>query len=240
MFCNGAMLELTIHSVYRDYDLAILRPRYELPLHTLPLCEAHTDIGSIVIVPWITMHTLSPSISIGFVSNNSVCTSIDREMVICDLLQIQSGYSAEGISGAPILSLMNRCVAGIVLAKSIDSPSLLYALPSSTILTLIKNGSGRSVKNAKLGLRLLRLTSITLALLGLPGMCSYMVIEVLKNSLAEEMGFKRGDILVKCNDRAITSLTDIRECIDEGVREFVVYRHDKGLIALRISDNRRW
>lgn len=116
-----------------------------------------------------------------------------------------------GNSGGPLLNLSGD-VIGINVATSVGAENISFAIPVNDLIPLLEGffKEGKIVK-PYMGVSYTVITPEMSKLRDLPE--GAYVSNVIENSPAEEAGFKRGDIITKVNDQAVTSESPLSKII---------------------------
>ncbi len=105
-------------------------------------------------------------------------------------------------------------------------------------------GGGRGIvvnpRRARLGINGVNLTDQMAEFLAVPGKEGILVLEVQKDSPAEKSGLKAGDVIVSANGKAVSSLSELSERLDEGTIQLEIIRDKrKQNVQVTIPGQRR-
>lgn len=150
-----------------------------------------------------------------------------------ELIQTDAAIN-QGNSGGPLLNLDGEVVG---INSAIFSPSGAFAgigfsIPANEvkgILTALK--AGKKIKRGWLGVTLAPLDSLMAQRLGLAVSEGALVNSVLGNSPAAKSGIKRGDIIVSCDGKEISSAEDLVNAVSykEAGSSVKLELHRKGI-----------
>lgn len=118
-----------------------------------------------------------------------------------------------GNSGGPLLNL-NGEVIGINTAIAASGQGIGFAIPSklaSSIIDQLK--SGQKVSRGWIGVTIQDLDEVTAKALGLKEAKGALIGSVMPNEPAAKAGLKSGDIVIKIENTAITSASDLTKVI---------------------------
>lgn len=122
-----------------------------------------------------------------------------------------------GNSGGPLVNLSGEAV-GVCSAVIAGAQGLGFAVPIDLVRIMYQmvKRYGRYVRPA-LGVYVVALNKALKALYGLPTDRGLLVVDVMPNSPAEEMGIARGDILTKVDGREVANVFELRLLIGEAL-----------------------
>ncbi len=93
------------------------------------------------------------------------------------------------------------------------------------------DGRGRGImvnpRRARLGINGINLTDQLADFLAVPGKQGILVLEVQKDTPAEKSGLKAGDVIVSVDGKAVESLSELSERLDEGTLQLEIVRDKK-------------
>jgi serine protease Do len=164
------------------------------------------------------------------ISTDSTFTNT-RE-TLYDMLETSTPI-AHGNSGGPLINMSGQ-VIGITTAATLTRTGteiVSYAISSSTaapiIQQLIQNGC---VSRAWLGVNVCSISELSKMECGLSVDKGVFVLEVKPDSPAWKGGLKSGDVIIKFNNKDITSTEDLVKAVQSskiGQLVSIVYWHDK-------------
>ncbi|MEM6797390.1 MAG: trypsin-like peptidase domain-containing protein, partial [Acidobacteriota bacterium] len=191
-------------------DIALLKIEPEEPLPFLDLAE--TDdlrVGDWVMVIGSPLQ-LNNSVSVGVVSAMGRSINITPDSSLENFIQTDAAINF-GNSGGPLVDLEGR-VVGIATAINFGAENIGFAVPSSTLEGILPQllDSG-VVRRGYLGVDITDLTFEEAEAFGYSSTEGALISRVRPESPAEDAGLKRGDIVVRVDDREVTKN---RELID--------------------------
>lgn len=198
----------------KDLDLAVLKIEGDEPFPTLPLGDSEqAEVGDWVVAignPYGFDHT----VTVG------VLSAKEREIPIQDengqsttynhLLQTDASINP-GNSGGPLLNL-NGEVIGINTAVSTEAQGIGFAIPTSTITSVLENlKNDIPVPKPYVGIYMSELTEAGLGALGIDN--GIVITGVIEGSPAESAGLQPYDVILQIDGEDITSAEQIQELI---------------------------
>jgi len=160
-----------------------------------------------------------------------------------DFIQTDASINP-GNSGGALVDLHGNLV-GIntaVISRSGENVGIGFAIPSSMVQAvvnqLIEHGE---VRRGQLGVHIQDLTPDIAQLMGMNSTdTGALVANVTKNSPAEKAGIQPGDIIIKINNRAVSSASDLRNRVGllqvgEKVRLKIIRQGKSGVFVVTIG-----
>ncbi|MEW6726977.1 S1C family serine protease [Desulforudis sp. 1088] len=190
-----------------DLDLAILKVNVKKDLPYLKIGDSdRVRVGDLVIAignPYGLDHT----VTMGVVSAKGRPITIEDRSYE-NLLQTDASINP-GNSGGPLLNLQGE-VIGINTAVNAQAQGIGFAIPTSTIRPvldeLLRTGQ---ISHPWLGVQLETLTPEMAQYAGLQSPEGALILAVVPNSPAAKARLRPGDIILKINDRKISSPNDV-------------------------------
>lgn len=201
-----------------DYDLDLAVIKIEgTDFPTLPLGNsAHLRVGD-----WVTAignpvgfdHT----VSVGVISANEREISIpDRQgtRTYQHLLQTDASINP-GNSGGPLLNL-NGEVVGINTAVSVQAQGIGFAIPTSTIVSVLDHlKNNEAIPKPFIGVEIRDINDIWLQNLGLDSNKGSLISRIERDSPASEAGLRAGDVIIGIDDEEINNTAELMERIQQ-------------------------
>lgn len=214
-----------------DLDLAVLKINGSKEFATLPI----GDSTKLRVGEWVTAignplgydHT----VSVGVLSAKGRRIQIpegNRTRYYEDLLQTDASINS-GNSGGPLLNMSGE-VIGINTAVSTSAQGIGFAIPSSTIVTvidLLKNNE--KVPKPYIGVGINNIAEAWLEDLKLDSTEGALVTQVESGSPAAIAGIQTWDVIIKINDKKVSNYEDVKKYIQElgvGARATVTIKRD--------------
>ncbi|MDD3653640.1 MAG: trypsin-like peptidase domain-containing protein [Desulfotomaculaceae bacterium] len=195
-----------------DLDLAVLKIDAE-NLPTIPLGNS----DSIRVGDWVIAignpYGLDHTVTVGVISAKGRPVNM-RDRNYKNLLQTDASINP-GNSGGPLLNLKGE-VVGINTAINADAQGIGFAIPSSTVQSVINDLINKgSVDHPWLGVYLQTINSEIAQYLGLEDQNGALIAQVANGSPAEKAGLKRGDVVVEYNGNKITNPNELTDLVSE-------------------------
>jgi serine protease Do len=200
-----------------DLDLAVLKINSSKNLPYIPLGDSDKmKVGEWVIAignPYRLDHT----VTVGVVSAKGRPVTIPdessgRTRSYKNLIQTDAAINP-GNSGGPLLSLDGK-VIGINTAINAQAQGIGFAIPINTskevLDELMKDGS---ITRPYIGVALQDITKDLAEYFGLKDQKGAIIADVTQDSPAEKAGLQRGDIILKINEKEITTPNDVSEIV---------------------------
>lgn len=196
-------------------DLAVLKASINLPyLDTTPLSEV--EIGEDVLAVGTPLslqfqHTFTKGIVSALNRTIEIESLGGYAIYMQNLIQHDASINS-GNSGGPLINSMGR-VIGINSLKASDAEGIGFAIPIETALAvtekIIPNGTFESVRLGVFGCdaEIAKFSNKTEALEG------FYVIDIEKDSIAEKLGLKKGDVIISLNNQSIKNGLDFRKAV---------------------------
>lgn len=226
-----------------ELDLAVLKIQGDKPFPYLELGESdQMKIGEWVVA-------IGNPYDLDYTVTTGVLSASEREISIPDqegtrnykhLLQTDTAINP-GNSGGPLLN-MNGQVIGINTAVSSDAQGIGFAIPTSTIKSVLDNLlSDTPIPSPYIGVSLQDLTPQMRSNLGIASDEGVGVAYVQAGDPAGQAGLQPGDIIVSANGEKIGSASDLTSIIQNASvgdeLKLTVMREDQQLtIDVRIGD----
>lgn len=200
--------EATVMGSDESLDLAVLKIKAKGDLPYLEL----GDSDAVRVGDWVIAignpYGLDHSTTVGVISAKGRPVSVEGRDYI-DLLQTDASINP-GNSGGPLLNMQGQ-VIGINTAVNSTAQGIGFAIPSSTVLSVLDNL--KSGKNPWVGVYIQPLTSELSSYLGIEQTAGILVAEVVDNSPAQIAGIQKGDIIKKANDQEIASTSNFTNIV---------------------------
>lgn len=200
-----------------DLDLAVLKISGNHDFSVLPI----GDSGSLRVGDWVTAignpGGFEHTVSVGVLSGTGRNIQIPEGNQIRNyehLLQTDAAINP-GNSGGPLIN-MNGEVVGINTAVSVDAQGIGFAIPSSTIvsvLDLLKNN--QSVPKPYIGVVVTNIDKNWQEDLKLSSTDGALITQVESGSPAARAGLRAWDVIVKINDKDVKNIDDVLQYIQE-------------------------
>ncbi|WP_020615087.1 S1C family serine protease [Paenibacillus daejeonensis] len=226
-----------------ELDLAVLKIEGETAFPYLELGESdQMKIGEWVVA-------IGNPYDLDYTVTTGVLSASERSITIPDqegtrnykhLLQTDTAINP-GNSGGPLLNMKGQ-VIGINTAVSSDAQGIGFAIPTSTIKSVLDNLlNDQPIPSPYIGVSLQDLTPQMRGNLGLSDDEGVGVAFVQEGDPAAQAGLQPGDIIIEANGEAIGSTTDLTELIQSaqvgGELKLTVVRNEEQLtIDVRIGD----
>ena len=226
-----------------ELDLAVLKIEGETPFPYLELGESdQMKIGEWVVA-------IGNPYDLDYTVTTGVLSASERSITIPDqdgtrnykhLLQTDTAINP-GNSGGPLLN-MNGQVIGINTAVSSDAQGIGFAIPTSTIKSVLDNLlNDQPIPSPYIGVSLQDLTPQMRETLGLSDNEGVGVAFVQEGDPAAQAGLQSGDIIIGANEDAIGSASDLTEFIQsakvgEELKLTVIRNEEQMTLDVRIGD----
>lgn len=200
-----------------DLDLAVLKISGDSSFEVLPI----GDSGSLRVGDWVTAignpggfeHTVSVGVLSGTGRNIQIPEG-NQVRYYEHLLQTDAAINP-GNSGGPLIN-MNGEVVGINTAVSVDAQGIGFAIPSSTIvsvLDLLKNN--QSVPKPYIGVVVANIDKSWQEDLQIDSTDGAIITQVESGSPAARAGLRAWDVIVKIDDKDVRNIDDVLQYVQE-------------------------
>lgn len=214
-------------------DVLALDPRRDLALLMVevgglkPLRLGDSDkikVGEIVFAIGSPLGLPGSSVTMGIVSAVNR-TIVGENLILEDLIQTDAPINP-GNSGGPLINVEGEAI-GVTTAIIPYAQGIGFAIPINTIKRFLEMivRFGRPV-TAWIGVYVAPLTRQTAKAYHLPVDEGLVVVDVVRGGPAHRVGIRRGDIIVKANDKKVSSARDLRVAVEDSI--------DRGYVVLEV------
>lgn len=181
-------------------------------------------VGEIVFAIGSPLGLPGSSVTMGIVSATNR-TIASENIVLEDLIQTDAAINP-GNSGGPLVNVNGEAV-GVTTAIIPYAQGIGFAIPINTVKRFLDMISrfGRPVI-AWIGVYVAPINSYIARVYGLPVNEGLAVVDVVRGGPAYNVGVRRGDIIVKANNKKVVNVKDLRTVVEESI--------DRGYVVLEV------
>ena len=230
---SGLVVQGEVTDINEEVDLALVKMK--LPSHaTVPPAAEFVKAGSVRPGEWVVAlgspFALSNTIMCGVVSTvDRLSKELGLNKGDMDYIQTDAGITV-GNSGGPLVNLDGE-VIGINMMTIY--PGISFAIPAQRAEAFLRSASkkstGKVVHRYIMGASMVMLSGQPLSVMrfyySIPRdvESGILLASVQKNSLADKVGLRGGDVLVEINGEDVSSLRDLVSAISNGKRFSVMF-----------------
>lgn len=221
---NGESIEGEVLASDPQRDLALLRVDAE---NLKPLKLGDSDkikVGEIVFAIGSPLGLPGSSITMGIVSAVNR-TIVGENIILEDLIQTDAAINP-GNSGGPLVNVEGESI-GVTTAIIPYAQGIGFAIPINTVKRFLDMLArfGKPV-TAWIGVYVAPLNKQTAIMYRLPVEEGLVVVDVVRGGPAYSVGIRRGDIIVKANNKKVVNARDLRSVVEDSI--------EKGYVVLEI------
>ncbi|MEM1541114.1 MAG: trypsin-like peptidase domain-containing protein [Ignisphaera sp.] len=212
---NGESIEGRVLASDPQKDLALLKIDME-GLKQLALGDSDkVRVGELVFAIGSPLGLPGSTVTMGIVSAVNR-TIVGENIILEDLIQTDAAINP-GNSGGPLVNVDGEAI-GVTTAIIPYAQGIGFAIPINTVkrfLDIIAK-FGKPVM-VWIGVYVAPINRQTAVMYGLPVEEGLVVIDVVRGGPAYSVGIRRGDIIVKANNKKVVNARDLRAVVEESV-----------------------
>ncbi|MEM0371651.1 MAG: trypsin-like peptidase domain-containing protein [Ignisphaera sp.] len=221
---DGESIEGRVLASDPQKDLALLKIDIE-GLKQLALGDSDkVRVGELVFAIGSPLGLPGSTVTMGIVSAVNR-TIVGENIILEDLIQTDAAINP-GNSGGPLVNVDGEAI-GVTTAIIPYAQGIGFAIPINTVkrfLDIIAK-YGRPVM-VWIGVYVAPINRQTAVMYGLPVEEGLVVVDVVRGGPAYSVGIRRGDIIVKANNKKVVSARDLRSAVEESI--------DRGYVRLDV------
>ena len=221
---DGESIEGRVLASDPQKDLALLKIDIE-GLKQLALGDSDkVRVGELVFAIGSPLGLPGSTVTMGIVSAVNR-TIVGENIILEDLIQTDAAINP-GNSGGPLVNVDGEAI-GVTTAIIPYAQGIGFAIPINTVkrfLDIIAK-YGRPVM-VWIGVYVAPINRQTAVMYGLPVEEGLVVVDVVRGGQAYSVGIRRGDIIVKANNKKVVSARDLRSAVEESI--------DRGYVRLDV------
>ena len=157
-----------------------------------------------------------------------------------EFIQIDAPMN-RGNSGGPIINLKGEVVgvSSVIISPSGGNVGIGLAIPSNTVQPIISQLKSKgSITRGWLGVKIQSLNDDIIKNMGLPDIKGALVSEVIKNSPADKIGIKVGDVITKFNNQSIIQVQKLPKLVGKteiGIKVPIEFYRDGKTLSSEVT-----
>jgi len=175
-------------------------------LEQLSVLDPVVAVGNALALPG------GPTWTTGVVSNLGRSIEVDTGAVLNDIIQTDAAINA-GNSGGPLVNMAGQ-VVGINVAIASNAENIGFAISTDTAIPVVQNliTEGQVVR-PWLGVSVTTVTSTIQQYYNLSVNAGALITNVTSGSPADKAGLRAGDVIIKMDDKDISTAADLTSSI---------------------------